>query len=135
MIHMITHDPASGNPISPYIGRELTELQMLHEPEDWREDFLLLSFADGGQVRIWDDGRSCYEDRYMHTDDELSQFVGATLVGAEVRDGPMLEGEYGDAHEMQFLLITTSKGVVTIETHNRHNGYYSGFWLALEPII
>jgi hypothetical protein len=32
-----------------------------------------------------------------------------------------------DVHEVQFLVVTTSKGAITVATHVVHNGYYGGF--------
>ena len=51
----------------------------------------------------------------------------------ELRDAPNVEDdEYGNVHEVQFLVVTTSKGAFTIETHNEHNGYYGGFFIEAE---
>jgi len=65
----------------------------------------------------------------MHTDDDLPYFVGAKLVGLELRDGPTDEDKYGDPKECQFLLVKTDKGEITIANYNEHNGYYGGFWI------
>ena len=94
---------------------------------------LNLDFEDGTGVRIYDDGRSCCESRYMQTDDDLQVFVGATLTGCRVQDAPNINGEddWGD-HEVQFLMVDTSKGTFSIATHNEHNGYYGGFYLKID---
>lgn len=83
-------------------------------------------FDNGYKMRMWDDGQSCCESRYMRTDDDLSYYTGATLLGASTKDAPTVEEEY-DVHEVQFLEIRTSKGVFTMSNHNEHNGYYGGF--------
>lgn len=101
---------------------------------DTEEDALRILFTDGTGIKIWDDGQSCCESRYMRTDDDLSYFVGATFEGAQTQDGPTETDEYGEPHETQFLIITTSKGVFTIVNHNEHNGYYGGFTVACESI-
>ena len=88
---------------------------------------LRIRFTDGTGLRLYDKGRSCCESRYMRTDDDLSYHVGATLEDAEVHEGPDVEDEYG-GHEQAFLHVRTSKGVVVVNTHNEHNGYYGGFW-------
>ena len=36
---------------------------------------------------------------------------------------------WGGVHEVQFLNIETSLGIITFETHNEHNGYYGGFYI------
>lgn len=84
-------------------------------------------FDDGYKMKLFDDGQSCCETRYMTTDDKLIDFIGSQLVGAEVKDAPDRETEYGEPHEVAFLTVTTSIGVFTCETHNEHNGYYGGF--------
>jgi hypothetical protein len=91
-------------------------------------DKLVLTFTDKSALEIWDDGQSCCEHRFMHTDDELGDFVGATFLDAEVRDGPAEDMEYGEK-ESQFLVISTSIGQFTVVNYNEHNGYYGGFWL------
>lgn len=96
---------------------------------------LRFEFEDGTKFKIFDDGQSCCESRYMRTDDDLSEFEGAVFQNAELKDAPNIEDEYGD-HEVQFLEIQTDKGVFTCSNHNEHNGYYGGFWIicALEGV-
>jgi hypothetical protein len=92
---------------------------------------LVIDFIDGTGIVLFDDGRSCCEKRYAHTDDDLTAFAGAVFRGCEIREAPNLVDEDSDVHEVQFLLVHTSLGAVTIETHNEHNGYYGGFYLAV----
>lgn len=109
------------------IGKTIASLR-LDPAYNGGDGGLLFAFTDGTGIALYDDGRSCCENRYMNTDDDLAAFVGAQLVGADVRDGPNIDDEYG-AHEMQFLIVRTSLGDFTMETHNEHNGYYGGFVL------
>jgi hypothetical protein len=102
------------------VGKKITALTL------GDDDALHFTFSDGYRLKLYDDGQSCCESRYMRTDDDLSYFVGAELLSAEVRDAPSMPDEYGE-HEVQFLVVTTSKGVFTMATHNEHNGYYGGF--------
>lgn len=90
-------------------------------------DNVLVIGLDSGSLRIWDDGQSCCESRYMMTDDQLHTFVGAKLVGLEMVAGPDLYDEVGDAHEQMFVKVETTAGTITLVTHNEHNGYYGGF--------
>lgn len=90
---------------------------------------LRIAFTDLSGIVLFDDARSCCENRYMHTDEDLQSFIGAQLVGAETRDAPDREDEHGEYHEVQFLLVHTDLGTFTLETHNEHNGYYGGFSL------
>lgn len=90
------------------------------------EESLVFEFENGYKMRIFDDGQSCCEHRYMRTDDDLSHFVGATLLDAELRDGGSQEEEY-ECKDCQFLIVKTSKGEFTVQNYNEHNGYYGGF--------
>lgn len=127
--------------INAYAGKTIKDVGFPDENLDNRlrshrymEDRLILEFEDGTGLMIWDNGQSCCEARYMTTDDDLPYYVGSEFRGAEVRDAESREDEYGDVHELQFLLIHTGLGTFTIETHNEHNGYYGGFWLVVEEI-
>lgn len=102
------------------IGKKIAGLSL------GEDDALHFVFEDSSKIKLYDDGQSCCESRYMHTDDDLSHFVGANLLGAEVRDAPNEPDEYGE-HEVQFLIVNTSIGSFTMASHNEHNGYYGGF--------
>lgn len=91
------------------------------------DDTLRLTFEDGTTLRLADEGQTCCERRYMRTDDTLSDYVGATLVGLELRKAPTQVNEWGEAHDVQFLAVQTSKGTFVMSNHNEHNGYYGGF--------
>lgn len=110
--------------VRPYLGQQMTALQM-------DDKSLRVTFSGGVTVKLYDDGQSCCESRYMRTDDTLADYVGATLQDVELRDAPPIEDEYGD-HEVQFLALRTDRGVLTFSNHNEHNGYYGGFWLRAE---
>lgn len=91
------------------------------------DDALHFVFNDGSKMKLYDDGQSCCESRYMRTDDNLSDFVGATLLDAETKEAPSVTNEYGEEHEVEFLEVQTDRGVFTMASHNEHNGYYGGF--------
>jgi hypothetical protein len=100
-----------------------------HVVLDKDEDMLTIRLGSGS-LKVWDDGQSCCESRYMTTDDELDTFIGAKLVNLEAVAGPDIpyEGEsYGDTHEQMFVKVETTAGTITLVTHNEHNGYYGGF--------
>lgn len=97
------------------------------------EDYLMFCFSDNSKMRMFDDGQSCCESRYINTDDNLNDFVGSKFIEAGIKAAPEIECEYG-THEVQFLVIKTSIGEFTLETHNEHNGYYGGFWMVAESI-
>lgn len=94
------------------------------------DDDVLCVRLPSGTLRVWDNGQSCCESRYMTTDDDLPSFVGAKVVGLEAVEGPDIpyEGEsYGEVHEQMFVKLETTAGTITLVTHNEHNGYYGGF--------
>lgn len=78
-----------------------------------------------GTLRVWDDGQSCCENRYMTTDDDLPSFVGAKLVSFDIVDAANVDTEY-DVHEQTFVKLETTAGTITLVSHNEHNGYYGG---------
>lgn len=112
---------------SETVAAVTTSLNKVIESAVLSEEELQITFFDGTKLIIWDDCQICCESRYMRTDDDLSTFEGDTLVNVQLKDGPETEGQYGDVHEIQFLDVTTSKGMFQIASHNEHNGYYGGF--------
>lgn len=85
-------------------------------------------FEKGPQMTIDDGGQSCCETRWMTCDDDLKQFKGARLTGAELLEGPTFENdEYDCPHDSVFLRIDTTAGSFRLCMHNRHSGYYGGF--------
>ena len=105
------------------LGRPIVHISM----DAGGEDPLRVHFEGGGQLSIWDDAQSCCEHRYMTTDDDLPSFIGAKVLSIEEVPGPELTDEYGDHHEQMFVKLETTKGTITLVTHNEHNGYYGGF--------
>lgn len=114
------------------IGKKITELSFNQDTG------LHFVFEDGAKIRIADFDRQCCEYRYMTTDDKLSDFIGSTLMSVEVREILQFIGKEpesrksGDVHDVSFLVVTTSLGAFTCETHNEHNGYYGGFSIQAE---
>jgi hypothetical protein len=98
-------------------------------PFSMRKDNLVFTFSDGSKLRVWDGGQQCCEERFITCDDDLSSFKGAKFQRMEIREGGYKHDEEteDDSHEFDFLIVTTSKGSFTCETHNINNGYYSGF--------
>lgn len=118
MINMLGGNAKSTAALSASLGKTIAHLAIIG-------DALTFTFDDGSVLRVEDTGQSCCENRYMTSDDDLPSYIGGTLSSMEVRDAPDVDD--GDVHEVQFLVVTTSKGDITCETHNEHNGYYGGF--------
>jgi hypothetical protein len=120
MINMLAGNRESVAAVQAALGKTITSVALV-------DDALKFDFEDGSRLTLKDDGQSCCESRYMRTDDDLPYYVGARFLGAEVRDGGTTESEYGDTHEIEFLVITTDRGTFSMANHNQHNGYYGGF--------
>ncbi len=127
MLNMLSGNEETVRIFKASLGKKITALEL--DPSE--DGALRFTFEDGLKIRFCDDARSCCEKRYMNTDDDLKDFVGGTLDWAEVRDAPNVENEYGETHEVQFLVVKTSKGQFTISTHNEHNGYYGGICIVV----
>lgn len=131
MIRWLGGNSESVSAMKAIINKEISEIALNVDHTD-EGGGVYLKMADGTRAKLFDAGQSCCESRYMATDDDLLYHVGAILLNAETRDAPNEPDEYGE-HEVQFLLITTSRGVITVKSHNEHNGYYGGF--AVEAVL
>lgn len=121
MINMLGGNKSTVEKLKSVLNKEIKNLKM-------EDDKLRFEFNDGDLMVVFDDGQSCCENRYMTTDDDLDYFQGSKLMDMEIKEAPNAPAEY-DEHEVQFLVVKTSKGEFTMETHNEHNGYYGGFWI------
>jgi hypothetical protein len=99
-------------------------------------NYLLVGFeGESKKLKLWDNGQSCCENRYMTTDEkDLDYYIGATLIDVEVRDAETQNESGYDIHEIQFLTLITNRGNITFSNHNEHNGYYGGFSVAAELV-
>ena len=104
-------------------------------------NIIKILFADKTTLTIGNCNMCC-ECRYFATDDDVDYYKGTILLDIQTRstvyknDIPCdvkccrLINEdcdhAGDGAEVQFLLITTNLGVITIQAYNKHNGYYAG---------
>lgn len=89
--------------------------------------------TQGVRTLITDDGQSCCESRYLTCDDDLDTFRLGRIVKIELVSVPDIEDD-GDHHECAFFKIDTTKGPITVRTHNEHNGYYGGFCIRASRI-
>lgn len=110
------------------LNKKIKTLEVAQDPSA-----LFMRMQDDSFFRFADEGQSCCENRYMRTDDDLSLFVGATLVGGEIREGPNTEDEDG-VHEVEFLVLKTDRGDITFSNHNEHSGYYGGFSVDIKQL-
>lgn len=133
MLNMLFGNEESVKAFMNAKGKKIAKVEMVEGIKnkwDGEHTELVFTMDDGYKMALWDDGQSCCESRYMTTDDDLNRFIGAELLGAEIRDGdepPKEDYDNCDVHEVQFLIVHTSLGDITCVTHNEHNGYYGGF--------
>lgn len=120
MISYLSGNEDSVNTFKSAVGKTIEEASC-------DGNYLTLKFTDGSSINFYDDGQSCCETRYMVCNDNLSEYKGSTLVTAELADAPNIQDRYGEEHEVQFLRVQTSSGVIVVSNHNEHNGYYGGF--------
>jgi hypothetical protein len=122
-IGSILHELGGGtkNSASKYYGRKI-------KSAEFSGDDMRLTFEDGVNIIISDQGQSCCENRYMTCDDKPSDLVGQELRKIEVKEYKNEDQDY-DCHEIAFLEIGTDQTSITFATHNEHNGYYGGFGL------
>lgn len=113
----------SRNSSTEYEGLTIVKVSM-------DETHLHLSFDNGKNISIWDNGQSCCENRYMNTDDDIQTLVGGRLLHIIAKEGPNNEDQY-EVHEQIFVEVATDKGLITLVNHNEHNGYYGGFGLTI----
>lgn len=124
----ILHQLGGGSPknASDYYGRKIVTASL-------DNDEIKLGFDDNVTIRIWDDGQSCCESRYITCDDDIKDLIGKKLTKIEVKNHKEETGEY-EEHEMAFVEINAEGSSITFCTHNQHNGYYGGFGLSLDVV-
>lgn len=104
------------------IGKEIAKISVV-------DNRLVIEFVDETKLVCVDNGQSCCENRYMTCDDDLAYLKGSVLREIAVRDGDWArsDDDWSDEHEVEFLVVETSQGSITVANHNEHNGYYGGF--------
>ncbi len=115
-----------GKAFSATLGKVIFKITLNDKNE------LVFDFTDGTGVKILDEAIYCCEERYMRTDDNLDDFIGTKLIGAELKHVENVDSY--EVHEIQFLEIQTNRGVFTMANHNENNGYYCGFNITSEAI-
>lgn len=116
--------------VSDYYGRKINNAVL-----DKQDNEVRLTFDDGVTIRIWDNGQSCCERRYIICDDNLSDLNGKTLADISVLEVEERRMGYGEYHDTSFLEIKATDGTsISFATHNEHNGYYGGFSLRVQEV-
>lgn len=125
MLNMLSDNGSTATAIRSSLGKVIVSIRLdvTSAPHALR-----IAFADS-VLSIFDSGQSCCETRYMACDDDLPSFSGGVLVDVDVRTAAPDPDPINEEHDIQFLVVKTSKGDITVATHNEHNGYYGGFWI------
>jgi hypothetical protein len=85
---------------------------------DCEENKFCLMLESGTRLEIKDVAEKCCEKRYMYTDDNPQDLVGAKLVTVYVKPTD---------NDLQFVDIVTDQITLTLRNYNVHNGWYAGF--------
>lgn len=142
MIQELSDNEEAVKLIQSSIGQTITSVTMKYgdDPNEYAHnnrnvDYLEIQLETGLKIGIYDAGQSCCESRYMRCDDDILPFIGSKLLSIETRDVETVQDDEYDRHDIQFLLINTDKGTLTVNTHNVHNGYYGGFSISVFEVV
>jgi len=127
MIQMLFGNTESAAAAQKAIGQKIERMELI-------DDVLTIKFESGYKIALTDEGQSCCETRYMRTDEDLDDYIGATLTSIEVANAPSMNDNHGEPHDVQFLRVHTSAGIAVFSSHNEHNGYYGGFSIQAKEV-
>ncbi len=125
MIGLLSRGDETVNVVRNALGKKIKDITMIN-------DYIILEMEDGYKFQLWDNGQSCCERRYMTCDDNIKEFIGATLLNINTKDAPDIND--GEVHEVQFLEFDTDRGAISVASHNEHNGYYGGFCIEAQQV-
>jgi hypothetical protein len=92
------------------------------------ENFIEIRLNNNKIFTVKDNRQMCCEERYITTDDDLSYFTSTTIIDIDLSEvNSSNDDDTGHNHDIKFLRISTDKGVIVFESHNKHNGAYGGF--------
>jgi hypothetical protein len=123
--------------IGDFIGKTIKEMKYIPDldPGMGREDHLHIYFTDGTAIDIFDEV-GCSEHRFMVIDDPLYLLNDETLTEIVVTEPTHLPNEHGngDSYDVNFLIIKTNWGSVSVVNHNISNGYYGTINVQIVPL-
>lgn len=107
---------------------------MLSGYADCCEDFGIKAKAPGETTIKVDPNAPSVEDLYLETADDLSRFIGETIVSIEALTINNRDDKWCEEENESMLKIKTDKDEVTFSVYNNHNGYYAhcGFLLIFD---
>lgn len=90
---------------------------------------LTLGYSNGKRLLLENTVNYCCEHRYITCDDDLSNLRGQQVVSIEVTGVEDCQDGRSAEHEVAFVKIQFTRECITLASHNRHSGSYSGFHL------
>ncbi len=124
--------------IHPFLFREIKKVSLVNPARKYLRHPMAIGINFGPKDDLflwldWDWVTDC--TTYFDTDDDLGYFNGARLVDVVLNPAQCKESTWSQVHDIMFLNILTSVGVITFQAHNVHNGYYEGFEIKVGPEI
>lgn len=103
----------------------------IKEFEDPRYDgFVVTTDKQTIKLGISNHSQCCEDWGYFWCNDDVQDFVGATLYGVRLTDTALneviMDDKYGDPYEgdTMFVNLETNRGTLQFVAYNIHNGYY-----------
>lgn len=114
--------------VATFDGKTIAKIRQF---EAFGAEALAFEFTDGTVLNLVDQGQDCCASHYVTVEPgELEHYEGAEFRGFDVSiAGKAEEDEWGEVHEIEFLDVRTSVGILSLSFHNVHNGYYGGISL------
>lgn len=89
----------------------------------------VITLFDGNTIQVGIENHQdcCEQWGYLHSEDELTDFVGSEVLSVEVVDAALSTTKVPELYEgsVMFVNINTSAGKFQLVAYNDHNGYYS----------
>ncbi len=124
--------------LQPFLFRKINKVSLVLPTRSMKIHPMAVSinFGPKDDLFLWVLSNHAYGPiRYFSTDDDLGYFKGARLVDVVLNPAQCKEFDYYQVHDIMFLNILTSVGVITFQAHNVHNGHYEDFEIKAGPEI
>lgn len=111
--------------------KSIEETSFGHNSSGYNSNFdgFVITCEDGSTVKIGiENGQSCCENwGYLISEDDLVDFIGATILDVAVVDDALNTSKVPELYEgsSMFINVETTEGKFQVVAYNEHNGYYS----------
>jgi hypothetical protein len=110
----------------------ISNIEVIHGYDNEYDGYKVTTNKQEIFVLISNDQSCCEDWGYFATNDEIKDFIGATLLELKLVDESLdvkklnEKLEYGlDEGAVQFVNFETDRGTFQLAVYNAHNGYYS----------